>query len=144
MTRLLAIALLIISAQVSKAQVYGESFEISNPISKMELGITENESLQIQGVIEETCQMKGCWMNIVTEDQQKIRVTFKDYGFFVPKEGVNGKKAVMSGELFEKMTSVEDLRHYAEDAGKSKDYIASITEPKKEFTFVASGVIIQD
>jgi hypothetical protein len=39
--------------------------------------------------------------------------------------------------------AVEDLRHYAEDEGKSKEEIAKITEPLVELAFEAEGVIIQ-
>jgi hypothetical protein len=42
-----------------------------------------------------------------------------------------------------KTTSVAELQHYAEDAGKSKEEIAKITEPKLELTFVADGVIVK-
>ena len=41
-----------------------------------------------------------------------------------------------------KETSVKQLKHYAEDAGKSKEEIAKITEPKKEVIFVAKGVLV--
>jgi hypothetical protein len=41
------------------------------------------------------------------------------------------------------MVSVEDLRHLAEDAGKSEAEIEAITHPREELTFVAEGVIIQ-
>jgi hypothetical protein len=40
-------------------------------------------------------------------------------------------------------TTVAQLRHYAEDAGKSKEEIAKITEPKIELTFMADGVIVK-
>ena len=39
--------------------------------------------------------------------------------------------------------SVADLKHYAEDAGKSEDEIAKITEPKIEYAFEANGVLIK-
>jgi hypothetical protein len=42
------------------------------------------------------------------------------------------------------VTDVESLRHYAEDAGKSKQEIEAITQPKEEFTFVTTGVIIKE
>jgi hypothetical protein len=39
-------------------------------------------------------------------------------------------------------TSVEVLRHYAEDAKKSPEEIAAITQPKREVSFEASGVLV--
>jgi hypothetical protein len=50
---------------------------------------------------------------------------------------------VFEGEAKVKTTSVAELRHYAEDAKKSKTEIMKITEPKRELTFVADGVIVK-
>ena len=49
---------------------------------------------------------------------------------------------VLDGEAQLKETSVKQLQHYAKDAGKSKEEIAKITEPKKEVIFVAKGVLV--
>ncbi|MNY81520.1 hypothetical protein D3C86_2231200 [compost metagenome] len=71
-----------------------------------------------------------------------MRVVFKDYAFFVPKD-IAGKTVVFEGEAKKTTSSVEHLRHYAQDAGQSKEEIAKITEPKDELTFVAEGVIVK-
>ena len=103
----------------------------------------DEQFVKLEGAIDRTCKMKGCWMEVSDAEGNTMRVTFKDYGFFVPKEGVEGKTAVMEGALEKKMISVEELRHYAEDAGKSEEEIAAITEPRMELSFVADGVIIK-
>lgn len=59
----------------------------------------------------------------------------------MPKNLV-GKEVVIEGEASVKETSVKQLRHYAEDAGKSKEEIKKITEPKKEVIFMAAGVLV--
>ena len=41
-------------------------------------------------------------------------------------------------------TSVKELRHYAEDAGKSKEEIAKITKPKVEIRVLANGIKVID
>jgi len=102
----------------------------------------EKLETKVTGTVESVCQAKGCWMKVVTADGQTMRVTFKDYGFFVPKD-IAGKTVVFEGEAKMKTTPVAELRHYAEDAGKSKEEIAKITEPKHELTFVAEGVIVK-
>ena len=66
------------------------------------------------------------------------------FGFFVPTSGVDGKTAIVEGELFLDTISVEMLKHYAEDAGKSADEIALITEPSYDVNFIADGVIIKN
>lgn len=100
-------------------------------------------STKIQGTILETCAKKGCWIRLKA-DNDTLFVRFKDYGFFVPTSGVEGKTAILQGEATYETLEVEQVRHYAEDAGKSKEEIELITEPEYIFSFTASGVIIGD
>ena len=72
-----------------------------------------------------------------------MRVTFKDYAFFVPKDA-SGKTVIMDGYAYKNVTTVAELRHYAEDAGKPKEEIEKITEPESELVFEAHGVIIKN
>lgn len=145
------------SAPVGKAQVaadgkvtamsFGEEITQSDAISYDEMvsKMAGSDSLvtKVIGTVEGVCQAKGCWMNIVSEnpDQPDMFVKFKDYGFFMPKD-IAGKKVIMEGYAFKEVTPVEELRHYAEDEGKSKEEIAAITTPKEELKFLASGVLL--
>lgn len=113
---------------------------VNDLVTKMQ-GKPEME-IKIIGNVDEVCQVKGCWMTIVKEDGSSMRVTFKDYGFFVPKD-IAGKTAVLKGKAYTKVTTVAELQHYAEDGGKSKEEIEKITEDKKELAFEAEGVIIR-
>jgi hypothetical protein len=63
----------------------------------------------------------------------------KDYAFFVPT-ALKGKNVVLEGDVEKKITSVEELKHYAKDAKKSRDAINVITLPKEEIRFIASGI----
>lgn len=103
------------------------------------------ENVKVEGQVEAVCQAKGCWMTIVSDDaaKEKMMVKFKDYGFFMPLD-LSGKTVVMRGNAYKEETSVDELRHLAEDAGKSKEEIAKITEPKVELKFLADGVVIKD
>lgn len=136
------------STETAIFQSYGEAFERTNvkDVSNLTSLMAESDSIVITltGTIEKTCAVKGCWMQLNTGTENDLRVTFKDYGFFVPKSGAEGKKATIQGYCLRQETSVDELRHYAQDAGESEEYIASITEPKTEFSFVASGVIIDN
>ena len=100
-------------------------------------------STKIEGTILETCAKKGCWIRLKA-DNDTLFVRFKDYGFFVPTSGVEGKTAILQGEAKYETLMVEEVRHYAEDAGKSKEEIELITEPEYIFSFTATGVIIED
>lgn len=106
----------------------------------MKVGDTIN--VKFASSIKEVCSKKGCWMKLPLEGETETMVRFKDYGFFMPLDS-KGKEVIVNGKAFVKETSVKELQHYAEDAGKSKDEIAKITEPKKEFAFEADGVLIK-
>lgn len=126
---------------------FGEKFSITEleEYSSVRENIYDksNYNVKIEGEILSSCPMKGCWMKIRAE-KDTILVRFKDYGFFVPKEGIEGDKAIINGKMSIETLSVELLRHYAEDAGKSKDEIKKITKPEVSLTFLADGVFIEN
>ena len=125
--------------------LFGEEITTENAITYQDLlgQLPANDSLatKVKGTVAEVCQAKGCWMTIVQKDAPSMMVKFKDYGFFVPKD-ISGRQIVMEGYAFKEVTPIDELRHYAEDAGKSKEEIAAITEPKEELKFLASGVAL--
>jgi hypothetical protein len=96
---------------------------------------------KITGKVTEVCQEKGCWMKIDKGNGETLMVKFKDYGFFMPKNIV-GQTVVLEGEAKVKEVSVKQQKHYAEDAGKSKEEIEKIKDVKKEVQFIAKGVLV--
>lgn len=106
------------------------------------MGANTELNCKLIGKIEAVCQKKGCWMELKNNDGSTIRVTFKDYGFFMPKD-CSGKTAIVDGIAKIEVTSIADLKEYAKDDGQSKEDIAKITEPLQELVFEAKGVILQ-
>lgn len=98
---------------------------------------------KVTATINECCKKKGCWMTVDMGNGEEMRVTFKDYGFFVPKNA-DGMTATFQGWAFPDTLSVEDQKHYLKDEGASQEEIDAITEPVAEWSFVATGVIIKD
>jgi len=98
--------------------------------------------VKIEAIASEVCQKKGCWMKVETTEGKSMRIRFKDYGFFVPKD-ISGRSVVFEGIAFKDTISVEDLKHYAEDEGQSEEEIAEITEPEIKTSFLANGVLIR-
>ena len=96
--------------------------------------------LTLSGTIKEVCAKKGCWMTLTMPDESDLMVRFKDYSFFVPLDAQG--EVLINGKAFISETSVEDLRHYAEDAGASTEEIELITTPKVSYNFEADGVLI--
>ncbi|MEJ2113782.1 MAG: DUF4920 domain-containing protein, partial [Flavobacteriaceae bacterium] len=60
----------------------------------------------------------------------------------VPKD-ISGKVVIIQGKAFINEVPVDELRHYAEDAGKSEEEIAQITSPKKTYSCEAEGVLLK-
>ena len=95
------------------------------------------DPIVVEGKVEASCQNKGCWMQIVPESGKAgVRVTFKDYGIFVPKE-IKGMTARMEGTVAVKTLSKEEADHLAGEGAKldrAEDGTA------REISFVATGV----
>tara|TARA_B100000963_G_scaffold86778_1_gene74429 strand:+ start:337 stop:807 length:471 start_codon:yes stop_codon:yes gene_type:complete len=111
--------------------------------NKIDFLKNNKDDIKIEGKILSTCPMKGCWMRLNIE-KDTILVRFKNYGFFVPKNGSVGKSAIINGKISVDTISVAQLRHYAEDAGKSNLEISQINEPEITISFLADGVIIRN
>jgi hypothetical protein len=98
----------------------------------------QSREVKVTGKVLEVCKAEGCWVRMETKSGSML-VKMKDHAFLVPI-ALEGKTIVAEGIATYKETSVAQLRHFAEDAGKSKEEIAKITEPKKEIVFQAVGV----
>ena len=126
---------------------YGEKISGENPISGKEMAsmLEENDSVYVtmKSTIVSNCQKSGCWMDLDLGNDEVVKVTFKDYAFFIPLES-KGKTAIVEGVAKKEVIPVDMLRHYAEDDGKSQEEIDAITEPELAYTFEAVGVIIDE
>jgi hypothetical protein len=102
--------------------------------------VDEMKNVKITGKVNGVCKMKGCWMEIADGKGGNTRVRFQNYAFFVPRD-CEGQTVYAQGIARFDTTSVAMLRHYADDAGKSKKEIAAITQPEVALTFEAEGVL---
>jgi len=128
-------------------QYFGEKIVVDDHISFDEfvtrLDGNEEINVKLKAKVESVCQAKGCWMNLVSDSEgdNGVFVKFKDYGFFMPKD-ISGRNVVVEGRGYKEVTSVDELRHYAEDEGLSDEEVLSIIEPKEEIKFMASGAAL--
>jgi hypothetical protein len=91
----------------------------------------------VYGVITKACSNKGCWMQIASEaDKDGVRVTFKDYGFFVPTDS-KGLQARAEGVAAVKKLSKKDADHLESEGAKLS---RNADGTANEVSFVASGV----
>lgn len=130
-------------------QHFGEKIDeagvisIDKMLAKVAEGETETMKIKTTAEVDAVCQVKGCWMTLKKPDGKTMRVTFKDYGFFMPTD-IAGKTVVIEGEAKYDTTTVDMLRHFAEDEGLPQEEIEKITEPEIDVTFIADGVILKN
>jgi hypothetical protein len=96
-----------------------------------------DKTVTIEGAAEKVCEKKGCWMEVVPEaGQPGLRVTFKDYGFFVPTDSA-GSKIRAEGQVDLKTWSKKDADHLeGEGARLTRNPDGTATE----VGFTATGV----
>ncbi len=128
---------------------FGDSITSDNAISKEELfakyqGIKVGDTLNVKfsSKIIDVCQKKGCWMNLELTTDNQVFVKFKDYAFFMPLNSKNSD-VIINGKAFVSEESIDELKHYAKDAGKSPAAIDSIIAPEKTYSFMADGVLLK-
>jgi hypothetical protein len=129
---------------------FGENIKAENSISNAEMAekyknLKEGDTLNIKfsAPIKEVCKSKGCWMKLDLGNEQESFVNFKDYGFFMPMNA-DGREVIVNGKAFVKVTTVDELQHFAKDAGNSEEEISKITEPKYTLAFEADGVLMKE
>lgn len=100
---------------------------------------TDKYEGKVKGKVVEVCQAMGCWAKLQKDDGTTVMIKVVDHGFAMPTELV-GKTIEAEGEAKIKSTSVAEQKHYAEDAGKSKEEIEKIKAPKNEVLMSIKGV----
>jgi hypothetical protein len=128
----------------------GEAFNAKVPKTSKEMAtlykdMKPNDTLVVafEAKVNAVCQNKGCWMKLEMPNSETAMVKFKDYGFFMPKD-IAEDTVVVHGKAFIQEVSVDEQRHYAEDAGKTKEEVEAITEPKRTYSFLADGVLVPE
>lgn len=145
MKRATAITLLVLAATVAFAgETITRGAALSSsakvvPLAKVlaEPNAHTKEAVIVEGTISTACERKGCWMQLTPEaGKPGVRVTFKDYAFFVPLDS-KGMKARAEGVTVVKKLSKKDADHLEEEGAKltrNSDGTAN------EVSFVATGV----
>lgn len=95
-----------------------------------------DQPVAVRTRIAKVCQKKGCFF-VATEGAATARVTFKDYGFFIPTDA-GGKTVDLVGTLDKRPLKPRDARHYAKDLGEAMPE----TTPEFEYVIVAEAVRI--
>jgi hypothetical protein len=138
----LVVTLLCSWVAIASAEQYGAQIKSKNPLTLQaalkQLDGMPNADVLIESKVDKVCVAKGCWMAL-TNAKDDVRVTFKDYGFFVPSS-IIGKTVLVEGKLEKVVMSLEDTKHYVKDAGGDP---SKVTQPRTEYRIVASGVEVK-
>lgn len=92
------------------------------------------KSVRVETRVAKVCQKKGCFF-FAQEGDNVVRVSFKDYGFFVPTD-ISGKRVTLVGEVVAREVTAEEADHYADDLGAD----APSVKQGEVYEIVASAV----
>lgn len=133
-----------------KYATFGDSISANGYISMTEMkekydNLTLGDTIHVKfkSKTKKVCQKKGCWMTVDLGEEKESFVRFKDYEFFVPMNAED-RDVITEGKAYLEEIPVDELKHYAKDAGKSQEEIDQITEPKRTLRFEATGVLIAE
>ena len=121
-------------------EVFGAEIDVESldPISLTELiNGEEAEEITLLTSVSEVCAKKGCFF-IAQDGDLTARITFKDYGFFIPTDS-QGKEVILVGDFSVETLTEEKAKHYAEDAGQDA---SEIKGEQKEYSIVATSIVV--
>jgi hypothetical protein len=83
-------------------------------------------AVRVESRISQVCQKEGCFM-IASSGTHAVRISFKDYAFFVPTD-TSGKTVTVTGTLIERTLTEKQAAHFREDAGSDKIQAGKVYE----------------
>lgn len=110
----------------------------------------DGEIVRVEGTIAEMCKMMGCWLTLRDTDAEtgetvRVRVPTDEEGEYVytfPTD-LGMIDAIVEGTVSVDTMGVDELRHYAEDEGRSQEEIDAITEPQPTVVLTAHGALVE-
>ena len=125
--------------------VFGQDITAAAPATALAAVLEKPQSFTgrevvVTGKVRMACKRKGCWMELaptMDKTSQGARVTFKSYGFFVPKDSA-GADAKVEGQLAVKKIPRDEVEHMESEGGRfaKKEADGSANEVR----LVATGV----
>ncbi|MFN8358447.1 MAG: DUF4920 domain-containing protein [Candidatus Kapaibacterium sp.] len=94
--------------------------------------------IRVEGECYRVCQTEGCWL-IVTDGTSKMRVTIKNKDFAAPMD-LGSKKIILEGSVQEMLSSEDEAREYAENAGRSEAETNAISGDQRVPMLVATAL----
>ncbi len=106
----------------SKDTTFGAPFTLKSDqavtVSEAAKPANYDRVIRVEGDCYQVCQDEGCWL-VITDGKQKLNVMMENKNFTAPMD-CGGKKIALEGKVQEQLTTEEDARVYAGQAGKSE------------------------
>jgi hypothetical protein len=125
-------------------KTYGQSIGASPAAKLVEVvrnpGAHSDKSVVVEGSVRRACTRRGCWMELaesMDDASPGCRVTFKDYGFFVPTDSP-GAQARVEGVVKTRELSAEEVGHMEREGARFPSKQPDGTA--REVRLVATGV----
>jgi hypothetical protein len=146
--KLLLVAMTAISLVSAADLKLGKPLAAGSPIALATLLSHSEEyagkTVQVKGKIAAVCQEMGCWMDLVNDAGQKIRIKVNDGEIEFPKES-SGKTAIAEGKftkvVLTRDEAVAQAKEAAQDSGKNFDP-ASIKSGTSFYQIQGTGAVI--
>ena len=122
-------------------EVFGAPLPEGGELLSIGTLVENSESFQGETVLVETriakvCQKKGCFF-VAQHGADSVRVTFADYGFFIPTDS-GGKTVTLAGTFSREPMDEAKAEHLAADLGEEPP----ATVPAFEYAIVATSVAV--
>jgi hypothetical protein len=104
------------------------------------------KTVQVRGKIAEVCQMMGCWMDLVGDGGQKIRIKVNDGEIVFPKDA-SGKTAVAEGRFTKTVLTREQAVAQAQEEAKEmgrKFNPASVKSGMTLYQIQGTGAVVTE
>jgi len=107
-------------AQTADSETFGSVLDESVPEVALQQLVSDSQRyegspVRVAARVSQVCQKKGCFF-IAQDGDAYMRVSFKDYGFFVPTD-ISGRRVTLIGEVVGREMTAEEAAHYADDLG---------------------------
>ena len=125
--------------QTAHSESFGAPLDESIPKVSLEDLVSDGgqytgKPVRVDARVAKVCQKKGCFF-IARDGSSVMRVSFKDYGFFVPTD-IGGKRVSFVGEVVARDISADEAAHYEKDLGSAEPMV----KPGKTYEIVATSV----
>lgn len=139
----LASAALVVAASPMAEEVVkrggdiGDSPQLSLTDALEDPAAHADRTVVVEGKVDKVCPVKGCWMELMPEGESRgVRVTFENYGFFVPKDSM-GWKARLEGKFVREELSKRAVDHLV---GEGATLEVRPDGTAVQYSFVATAV----